>query len=462
MYYENLKAAVNRGAHDDLVELDVLWSQMGLQEVEIKERMTAVEKEIRRITHNMVKCEEDNIKGLLSQCKLLIEEERILWSKLSTLEPKPIYINDDVSLMEKLRRYKSRIAKLKKKEVEVMERHRSCFNLMEELARKLGAKVLDIDVEQIPNSSTIRRLDKYVEELKLLEETRENKINELRTLWDLCMIGTNDQGVFESKLDGDCESALVLLENEVARLHAYYEAHKPLLKKINDFLTYCELAADLKRRTEDPKRLFNRRGGGVEMLQEEKDRNKIKLLPSKKGELMSLLENTQGMRVKDFAATEMIENEYKKYLKMFPSSSKKTNVSQTVASKSSASLSRNGTVRNTDPSRPKKSRYEEDFSHDQSSKKEDFAFGKIVPNILVNEGRLPSSSHRIEDTISEREFSDNVPMNSTECQSFAVMVPMENIDRPSQRRKFLAFKHIKQARRRSQVQLYLRPGQQRS
>ena len=159
MYYENLKAAVNRGAHDDLVELNVLWSQMGLQEVEIKERMTAVEKEIRRITHNMVKCEEDNIKGLLSQCKLLIEEERILWSKLSTLEPKPIYINDDVSLMEKLRRYKSRIAKLKKKEVEVMERHRSCFNLMEELARKLGAKVLDIDVEQIPNSSTIRRQD---------------------------------------------------------------------------------------------------------------------------------------------------------------------------------------------------------------------------------------------------------------------------------------------------------------
>ena len=173
------------------------------------------------------------------------------------------------------------------------------------------------------------------------------------------------------------------------------------------------------------------------MLQEEKDRNKIKLLPSKKDELMLLLENTQVMRVKDFAATEMIENEYEKYLKMFPASmnksrkGKKPNVSQTVASKSSASLSRNGTVRNTDPSRPKKSRYEEDFSHDQSSKKEDFAFGKIVPNILVNEERLPSSSHRIEDTISEREFSDNVPMNSTECQSFVVMVPMENIDRPS-------------------------------
>ena len=71
MYYENLKAAVNSGAHDGLVELDVLWSQMGLQEFEIEERMTTVEMEIRRITHNMVACEENFIKGILSQCEIL-------------------------------------------------------------------------------------------------------------------------------------------------------------------------------------------------------------------------------------------------------------------------------------------------------------------------------------------------------------------------------------------------------
>ena len=67
MYYENLKAAVNRGAHDGLVQLDVLWSQMGLQEFQIEERMTTIEKEIRRITHKMVICEKDHIKGILSQ-----------------------------------------------------------------------------------------------------------------------------------------------------------------------------------------------------------------------------------------------------------------------------------------------------------------------------------------------------------------------------------------------------------
>merc|ERR1712142_408262 len=40
----------------------------------------------------------------------------------------------------------------------------------------LGAEVLDIDVEEIPNESTIVRLDKYVEELKLLKESRENEV----------------------------------------------------------------------------------------------------------------------------------------------------------------------------------------------------------------------------------------------------------------------------------------------
>merc|ERR1711915_781073 len=99
---------------------------------------------------------------------------------------------------------------------------------------------------------------------------------------------------------------------EVERLHAYHDDHKPLLKKIKEYLSYCELAADLKRRTGDPKRLFNRRGGGVEMLQEEKDRKKVKLIPSKREELMLLLEKTLVMRVNDFDATELIENEYEK------------------------------------------------------------------------------------------------------------------------------------------------------
>lgn len=90
------------------------------------------------------------------------------------------------------------------------------------------------------------------------------------------LIGKNDQDSFESKLQGDCETVLELLENEVARLHAYHDDHKPLLKKIGEYLTYCELAADLKTRSGDPKRLLNRRHGGTDMLQEEKDRKKVK------------------------------------------------------------------------------------------------------------------------------------------------------------------------------------------
>ena len=60
------------------------------------------------------------------------------------------------------------------------------------------------------------------------------------------------------------------------------------------------------------------------MLQEEKDRRKVKLLPSKREELMLLLGKTSVMRVQDFVATELIENEYEKYLQMFPATLNKS------------------------------------------------------------------------------------------------------------------------------------------
>ena len=223
MNYENIKAAVFRGGHDGLVELEMLWVKMGLHETQIEERMTTiertVEREIRRVVHEMVECE--------------------------------------------------------------------------------------------------------YEYVKVLEKTIAFDRNEIRTLWEECLVGKKDQSLFESKLYGNSEYTLELLENEVAKLREYHDDHKPLLNKIKEYLTYCELAADLKRRTEDPKRLFNRRGGGVDMLQEEKDRKKVKLLPSKREDLMLLLEKTPVMRVNDCVATELIENEYEKYLQMFPVSMNK-------------------------------------------------------------------------------------------------------------------------------------------
>merc|ERR1711915_891562 len=289
---------------------------------------------------------------------------------------------------------------------------------------------------------------------------------------------------------------------EVERLNAYLDDHEPLLNKIKEYLTYCELAADLKRRTEDPKRLFNRRGGGVEMLQEEKDRKKVKLVPSKREELMLLLEKTLVMRVNDFDATELIENEFEKYLQMFPvsmnksrsivnvtrtpnksrtnnthskgisssrvftpkkSKVKKSNISRTVAIKSSINTSGNSAAKNTDPESLTKSRYEEGIPHDPSSNKEDFTFSKIVPDILVNGGCVGlgsslSSSQGLEVTISERDFSDNVRLNSSECQAFNVLDQVKNVDSPSQIRKSPAFKSIKRSRRKSQFQIYRRSG----
>ena len=62
----------------------------------------------------------------------------------------------------------------------------------------------------------------------------------------------------------------------------------------------------------------------------------------------------------------------------------------------------------------------------------------------------------------ERDFSDNVPLNSTECRSFADMRQIKNVDSPSQSRKSPAFKSIKRTRRKSQFQVYRRVGLHRN
>ena len=366
MNYENIKAAVFRGGHDGLVELEMLWVKMGLHETQIEERMTTiertVEREIRRVVHEMVECE--------------------------------------------------------------------------------------------------------YEYVKVLEKTIAFDRNEIRTLWEECLVGKKDQSLFESKLYGNSEYTLELLENEVAKLREYHDDHKPLLNKIKEYLTYCELAADLKRRTEDPKRLFNRRGGGVDMLQEEKDWKKVKLLPSKRKDLMLVLEKTPLMRVNDCVATELIENEYEKYLQMFPASMnkssssvnvtripnksrtnnthssfrmftpKKSNVkklSQTVVTKSSINLSRDSAAKNTDPACLTKSRFADGISHKLSSKNEDLTFSKGETDVQVNGEcvglrRSTLSYQGLEATISERDFRDNVRLNST---TFDAMEQVKNVDRPS-------------------------------
>ena len=62
----------------------------------------------------------------------------------------------------------------------------------------------------------------------------------------------------------------------------------------------------------------------------------------------------------------------------------------------------------------------------------------------------------LEATISERDFSDNVRLNST---TFDAMEQVKNVDRPSQSRIPRAFMSIQRARRKSQFQIYRRGGQ---
>ena len=134
------------------------------------------------------------------------------------------------------------------------------------------------------------------------------------------------------------------------------------------------------------------------MLKEERDRKKVKLLPSKREDLMLLLEKTTVLRVNDVAATDLIESEFEKFLQMFPESMNKfrskVNVTRT-SYKSRTNNTYSKGITSSEVFTPDKSKVKKCFgsqtlstkssvkmsrnsgvSRDPSSKKKGFSFSK--------------------------------------------------------------------------------------
>ena len=142
---------------------------------------------------------------------------------------------------------------------------------------------------------------------------------ELEALWIKCMVDEAEQAMVTSQLcNEDRGNVCELLEEEVSRLQCYYDDNKPILSKVLEFSKICSLAVDLRKRIDDPLRLTSRRGG-LEVLNEEKDRKKVDSIAVLKEDISKLVDKYGDVLVKGRHVEEFIEEEFSKVAELFPS-----------------------------------------------------------------------------------------------------------------------------------------------
>ena len=114
--------------------------------------------------------------------------------------------------------------------------------------------------------------------------------------------------------------------------------HEETLQKWHIFLERCRLAHDLSLRQQDPARLKNR---GNALMQEEKDRKKVNMLPSLKEELLARVQKGGDILVNDQKLSEAIAKEYSVLEQIYENTQSTSTAKPT--SRSSRTLSKTAT-----------------------------------------------------------------------------------------------------------------------
>merc|ERR1711915_743162 len=270
---------------------------------------------------------------------------------------------------------------------------------------------------------------------------------ELEVLWVKCMVDEAKQAKLTSQLcNEDRGNECELFEDEVSRLQCYYDDNKPILSKVLEFSEICNLAFDLRKRMDDPLRLTSRRGG-LEVLNEEKDRKRVDSIVVLKEEILKLVDKYAGVLVKDRHVAEFIEEEFSKVAELFPSSlnrscskgneaslgatfsrsksinKSKSDVSQiNFASKTimgkTFSVARSSKRRNSGIiSRPKLQgvRIRKNQVKRSSFTKKRNVLKQIIPQIQLNSETYVSVDNAtfMDETVAESYFAANIKLNST-------------------------------------------------
>ena len=130
---------------------------------------------------------------------------------------------------------------------------------------------------------------------------------EIEAIWRYRMVGARTQRVFWRDSMEDPDEELKRIEMEVIKVQEDLNKHEETLQKWHTFLERCRLAHDLSLRQQDPARLKNR---GNALMQEEKDRKKVNMLPSLKEELLAWVQKGGDILVNDQKLSEAVAKEY--------------------------------------------------------------------------------------------------------------------------------------------------------
>ena len=109
-----MEKVIREQCSENLAVLDKLWTEMGLSETEINERVKTVGNQVSRITMNMVECDTRNREKMVSRCahqkeqirhkvKMLgIQEEMVNVSSNLTLSEQNKQLKQNKQLTQKL------------------------------------------------------------------------------------------------------------------------------------------------------------------------------------------------------------------------------------------------------------------------------------------------------------------------------------------------------------------------
>ena len=156
---------------------------------------------------------------------------------------------------------------------------------------------------------------------------------EIEAIWRYRMVGARTQQAFWRDSMEDPEEELKRIEMEVIKVQEDLNKHEETLQKWHIFLERCRLAHDLSLRQQDPARLKNR---GNALMQEEKDRKKVNMLPSLKEELLARVQ-----KVNDQKLSEAIAKEYAVLEQLYENTQSTSTTKST--SRSSRTLSKTAT-----------------------------------------------------------------------------------------------------------------------
>ena len=172
-YIGRMEKVIREQCRKNLVMLDKLWTEMGLSETQINERVKTVGDRVSAITTDMVECDRGNRGKMVSRCEEQKEQIRQKLQILGVQEEMEDGLSN-LTLSEQNKQLSIRLQELEQREEEMMDKYRWSKEEEGKLTLKLDIPALDLDC--VPSSENVTKIEEHIAELHRVEEEREQSI----------------------------------------------------------------------------------------------------------------------------------------------------------------------------------------------------------------------------------------------------------------------------------------------